>query len=822
MRRLTLAGLRAHWRRLLLAALATLLGTAFVAGTLVLGDSLRTNTERTISGNANRADVVVAAQNLLRKLPADTAARIGELPGVRQVQGLIQGDVTVLGRNGRPIRDQPVGFSVTMRTSVTAGRVPAVDDEAVLAEQTARALGYRIGDLIVLLDKARGQRHELRVTGLVDVAGQGVLALRGGVGVTEPVARAMTGEHAYSEVYVRGAPTESLRAKVAGVVGGGPYAVYTGPQFAERQAAASGVDPVVLRSGLVMFALVALFVAMFVIHNTFNILISQRTRELALARCVGASARQVFASVVAESALVGTFAAALGLGLGIGAGYLALAVMGASGAGLGTEMFTLTPLTVALSMLAGVAATMAAALLPARAATRVAPIAALGVQPESRTHRLPRSRLVWALVLCAAGVLGAVAGLATNARIYPLVLVAGGGLLFFVGVIVAGPALVRVLAGAVGLPFRRFLGVPGKLAVANALRNPSRAATTVLALIIGITLTTGVSVITRSLESSVGAGVGAAIPADYLVTPPGTDADVTLPRSISVDLRGRSEVTELTQVREAPVTVRGETAMMSTMEGAIRPAVVRGSLAGFGRDQVALRPERAAELGVDVGDTLAMTVGDRLVRATVVALVTGNVVPRTLASPSWFDELFPHRGDTSLLVRFTPGLPASASRAIMDKATDPVPTAKIIATADAKDRLESSLNQVTTVVTGLLAFAVLISLIGIANTMTLSILERSRESAMLRALGLARRQLRLMLIIEAMIFGIVGGLVGVALGTGFGLMAARVINDNIVLSLPYGRIALILVGAALAGILAALIPGRRIAKDSVMASLARN
>ncbi|MFC3517314.1 ABC transporter permease [Amycolatopsis halotolerans] len=820
MLKLTLAGLRAHRRRLLLAALATLLGTAFVAGTLVLSDTLRTNTDRTVAGNADKADVAVVADNQLRKLDQAAVDRVAAIASVRQVQGLVIGDITVLDRNGRPVRDQPMGFSVTMRTTAVQGRLPAGDGEAVLAEQTAKTLASGVGDTITLVDHATGEPHSVRVSGLSSVTGQGILALRGGIGFTAPVARQLTGQTGFSEMYVKGGDPQGLKAKVAAAVGSGPYEVFSGQEFAERQAAGSGIDPVVLRSGLVMFALIALFVAMFVIYNTFSILVAQRTRELALARCVGASRGQVFGGVLAESAVVGLGAAVAGLLAGIGAGYLALPVMSAFGTPISPDSFTVTPTTVVLSVLAGLLATVAAALLPAAAATRVPPVAALRFQAEPRPERLNRARAAVAALLCAAGVASTAGGLASNGKTYPLVLVAFGGLLFFAGVILFGPVIVRVFGGMVGLPIRRTLGVPGRLAVANAMRNPKRAATTVLALIIGITLTTGVSVITSSLESSVGVGVGEALPADYVITPPGTDSSVTLPRSIGDSLRGHDGVTEFTRVREAPVAVKGATSMLSTMEGAIAPGVVQGSLDGFGPGQVALRPERASELGVGVGGTVSMTVAGRPVEAKVVALVTGNVVPRTLVVPGWFDELFPRRGDTSLLVGFAPGTAPDASRAVVDEATAAVPTAKIVATTDAKNRLEASLNQVTALITGLLALAVLISLIGIANTMTLSVLERSRESAMLRAFGLTKRHLRLMLTTEAVIFGIVGGIVGVLLGCGFGLAAARVINDDIVLSLPYGRIALILAGAAVAGVVAALLPLRQAAKTSVVEALA--
>ncbi|MGA6161796.1 ABC transporter permease [Amycolatopsis magusensis] len=819
MRKLILAGLRAHKRRLAFAVLATLIGTAFVAGTLVLSDTLRTSSDRLVIGNAANVDVAVVATNQLDKLDREALDSISRLPGVESAQGDVSGDVTLLGQDGRPSREQPVGFSVTMRTNITQGRAPATDDEAVLAEQTAAKAGYAIGDSFTVLDKDSGAKRELRVTGIAGVSGQGVLALRGGIGFTEPVARATTGEENFSEIYVRGANPDGLRQQIAQTLGNGPHQVLSGKQFAEEQASGSGLDPAVLRAGLLMFGLVTLLVAMFVIYNTFNILVAQRTRELALSRCVGASRRQVFAGVLAESAAVGLVASIAGVILGIGVAYLALPVMESMGTGISPDAFTVTPLTGVASVVAGLLATVVAAFVPARGATRVPPIAALRIQSEPRIAGIGRTRSVVAVVLCLAGAASAVGGLVSDARQVPLMLVGLGGVLFFAGVVALGPVLVRLLTRVIAIPVRWAFGVPGRLAVANAIRNPKRASITALALIIGITLTTGVSVITRSLESSVDVGVGRAIPVDYMITPPGTNVNETIPRSVGAGLQSHREVSSLVQVREATVGVGGKDAMLSTIVGA-DPAVVKGTLEGMGSGEVALRPERATELDADVGSEVAVSTGGKQIVLTVVALVSGDTVPRMYLSPPTFEELFPGRGDTSLLVKFADDVSQDASRAIVDQATAVVPTARIVATHDAKERLTNTLNQVTTVVTGLLALALLISLVGIANTMTLSVLERSRESAMLRALGLGKRGLRRMLATEALIFGLIGGVIGAVLGTAFGLAAARVINDNIQLSVPYERIGIIILGAAVAGLLAALLPIRRATKTSVVASLA--
>lgn len=819
MLKLILAGIRAHRRRLLLAAFATVVGTAFFAGTLVLSDTLRANTERTVIGNAARIDVAVSTANQLDKISPEALDEVAALTGVDSAEGQVTGEITVLDRDGRPNSGQPLGISVTERTEMVSGKKPSGPGEAVVAEPTAENLGLAVGDTVTVLDSRHGGKNEFRITGVMDIAGQGTLALRGGFGFTTDEALRLTGETGFTELYINGADPEQLRAEVADVMDEGPYEVQTGRAYAEELAAGSGIDPVVLGAGLTMFAIVALLVAMFVVFNTFTILVAQRTTELALIRCVGASRKQVFVSVFTESLITGLVASGLGVVLGVGTGFLALLVVNALGANIPTDVFTVTPLTVVLSMFAGVLTTALAAFLPARAATRVSPMAALRIQRETRESGSGWLRISFAATAFTLGVGLAIAGVVSEGKYVPLVFVALGGIVFFLGIVVLGGVLIRVLTPIVGFPFARLFGVPGRLAVANAVRNPRRAATTVLALIIGITLTTGVSVITRSLESSQDVGVGQAIPADYLLNPPGSDGP-GIPREVAEELRSRSEVTDVTEVREEAVVIGGMRAMVSTVDGGESPEVVGGTLRGMGAGEMALRPERAAELGVGVGDTLDMEIGTRTVPTTVVALVSSRSVPRMTVSQQWFEDLFPGRGSAGVLVSFSPEHSPERTREIVETATASFPLAKIVSTYDAKERLTETLNQVTMLVSGLLGLALLISLIGIANTMTLSVLERSRESAMLRALGMTKRRLHLMLTTEALIFGVIGGIVGALLGIGFGLAGAHVISESMVLSVPITRVVLIIIGAGVASVAAAYLPARNAAKLSVVRTLA--
>lgn len=821
--RLALAGLRANRRRFLLAALATVVGTAFVAGTLGLSDTMRTNTERTIIGNSSQFDAVAITGNQLEKFGPGTVEKLSRLPGIERTEGLLRGEISILNDKGRVSRESPFALSVTSRMRIIKGTAPS-DTEIVLAEQTARSLGREVGDTITVLDRGRGEPHRLRVSGLINVTGEGMHALRGAVGLTPTSMTALTGQSEFVELYVKAkpgvSPPEAVRL-LRQAVGEGPYEFLTGREHAERQAASSGIDPTTLRYGLLMFALVALIVAAFVIYNTFNILITQRTRELALLRCIGTHRGQLFSGVLTESLVIGVIASLVGLLLGVGCAYGLIPLLNVFGAAaIPLDAFTINAGTVVSSLLCGLLTTVVAAVMPARAATRVAPMAALRTSPESGDDQVSRVRVISAGLLMVAGVGLAVAGPLSSAKTTPLLLTAVGGVLCFIGVVVLGPVLVRTLVGVLGLPVRRSMGIPGNIAVANARRNPKRAAVTVMALTIGVALSTGVSTITESLKTSADRGVGTAIPVDFIISPPGMDITSTLPRSIAHELRRRSEITRVASVRESSVTVAGRTAMLSTVEGDAEPVVLQGRLAGMSAGQLALRPERAEELGVGLGGEVRLTVNGRPVTATVTALVAGKTFPRMYVAPGWFDELFPDRGDTSVLVNVAEELTPERADSLIDSALNATPTARVVRAQDAKDSLTRTLNQVTMLITAMLGMAVVISLVGITNTMTLSVLERSRESALLRALGMTRENLRLMLAAEALMFGVIGGVIGVVLGGAFGLAAAKVINENIVPTVPYWQIIVIVVVSGLAGVLASLGPARRAARVSIVNSLA--
>ncbi|MEV4169494.1 FtsX-like permease family protein [Nonomuraea sp. NPDC049709] len=822
-----LAGLRAHRLRLMLTSLAIMLGVGFIAGTFVLNDTVEAGFAQRVTADAGKVDVAVLPKDSDDVLPEEVLERIRALPGVTEAQGLVRGSTPVLGRNGKTAGNAPTtALSIITgpldRTDVVSGTGPGTDDQAaVLDENTAEAQGFRLGDTITVLDGEQAE-HRFRLVGLIDTGVDQMLAYTGAVGFTPATAWRMTGGKGYAEIDVAGS-APGLKQAVAAAAGGA-YTVKTGDELADDLAGAAGVETRSFTMGLLMFGIVAMMVAALVIYNTFNILVAQRTREMALLRCIGATRGQVFGSIMLESAAVGLVTSGLGLLVGYGLATLTLTILGALDTPLHTDAaVTLTPGTIAIGLAVGLVVTVCAALLPARSATRVPPIAALRSQAEEQTFRAGLVRAGFAALFLVAGLAttGVGAFVLTPGQEVSLFVVMGGGALTFLAVLILGPVLVRPLSALVGWIPRRLFGVPGRLAVDNSGRNPRRAATTTVALTIGVTLMTLISVVTASTRLTLTAQLDEQFPIDYLLA--GQERDSIIPRSVAEELRGRPELTSVAQIREVKAAVAGKRLDVGTFSGPIEPYVSSGSMKGFGAGQVALDDLTAEALGARVGDTVTLdTKRAGTVSLKVVALLNGSqssLTPVTIAEQP-FDAYFGAVPDSRVMVNAKDGVAADRARAVVDAAAAPYPTVQVSSSTEIRGQFDETLDMMLMIITGLLGLAILISLLGIANTLSLSVHERTRESALLRALGLTRPQLRRMLSVEALILGLIGALVGVVLGLVFGWAALRAMLDGALFSAPVPQIVLFVALSGLAGVLAAVLPARRAARASIVDSLA--
>ncbi|MER5418576.1 ABC transporter permease [Streptosporangium roseum] len=830
----TLAGLRAHKLRLLLTSLAIALGVGFIAGTFVLTDTIDAGFTQKFSAAADRIDAAVTPAPGERSreeplVPDAVLEEVRAVGGVADAQGLVQGTSALMGKDGKVAGDYPTaGVSIAEgslnRTLITSGSAPRTPAEAVLDENTARTRGFTVGETITVLD-SKEVRHEFTLVGLFDVGLNQELGFTGAVGFTTGTARSMTGEKGFREIDVaaaEGVTQEAVRDSIAAALGP-DYQVKTGKDYADALARQNGADTQMITMGLLMFGLVAMFVAALVIYNTFNILVAQRTREMALLRCIGATRGQVFGSIVLESVVVGLLSSVLGLLLGYGLGAGALAVLTSVGAPLPSATAALAPRTIMLGLLIGLVVTVGAALLPARSATRVAPIAALRTQVEEHTFRAGLIRVIFASLFLVAGVGATVAALGMEPGQAALIVVMVGGSLVFLGVLTLGPVIVKPLGAFVGWLPARLFKVPGRLAVDNSRRNPKRSATTTVALTVGVTLMTLIAVLTGTMRATYSQKLDDQFPVDYMIQPQARDSG--LPRALAEDLRSRPELTGVAAFRQSMAKVGKDEYEVGTFvaPAEFRPELVTGSIDVLRPGTAVVADYVAKDLGLKVGDRVpvrtakAGTVELRVVSTfdSEVTDLAGVTVPK-----EDFERYFGAVGDSRVLVNARDGVGPEQARKVVEAAAQPYPTAKVASSTEVRGEFDEALDMMLMIITGLLGLAVLISLLGIANTLSLSVHERTRESALLRALGLTRPQLRWMLSVEALILGLIGALVGVVLGVTFGWAAAQTMTGDVAFRLPVLQILAFVALSGLAGVLAAVLPARRAARASIVGSLA--
>ncbi|MEY9211255.1 FtsX-like permease family protein [Thermobifida halotolerans] len=837
MLRTTLAGLRASLGRLTATVLAIVMGVVFTTGTLVFGDTLGESFAVQAMGSMDRVDVIAfpadepseEGEEAEPALLDDAALReVRDLPEVAAATGVVMASAPLLDTDGQAVGSVPtLGVSVggdVARYEAAEGRLPEADDEAALATVTARQSGFGVGDTVTVVDPD-GDKHEFTVTGLINFGLSMQISYRGAVAFTLDVAERMTGAPGYAEIHVRAAEGVSAAEAESAVAAalGDDAEVLTGQEYGEELAASAGAQAEVFTTALLLFAAVAVFVSALVINNTFAILVAQRQREMALLRCVGATRGQVFRSVLLEALVVGLLASAVGVAVGIGLGWAGF-VVGArflDAASSGAPVVTVTPIVV--GMLVGTLVSLVSALLPALRATRVAPLAAL------RTSALteePNRRTGWIRTAVGTLFLLASAAMLTAALTGPpsqsgMVLVVASGMVCFVGVVAFAPLLVRGVVAVLGWPVRR-VGAPGSLAVDNALRAPRRAAAAMIALTVGATLITGYSVISASMRDTLEARLDEQFPIDYRIStqwdPDAADEATALPSSVVADLESSPAIGRVFTERTA---ADDEGVFVTAYPGARLGVDVGGDVDDVAPGSVAVTETVAERLGVDLGDPVPLRTAAGELSPTVVAIVAdGGVMYGVVASVEDFERLFPDVPDTVAYVKAAEDASLKETTDAIDAAVADHPTLQVSSAAETKSEFEEMLNQMFLAVLALLGLAIVIAVFGVANTMALSVLERRRESALLRALGLTRPQLRRMLAVEAVLISVTGGALGVALGLLFGWAAGSVTLRGLIFSPPTAEIAGLLAVTVLAGLLASVLPARRASRVSITAELA--
>jgi putative ABC transport system permease protein len=844
MRKATLKGLLAHKFRLAATALAIVLGVSFVAGTYVLTDtisatftSLFDQVTKGIDVAVRSGDVFSGQQGETRDpIPEEVLNEVKRVDGVRIAEGSVTGFAQFLDKNGKPVTTggaPTLGVSISSApelqagSTVRQGRLPSSPDEMVVDAQTASKHGFAPGDRVKVL--LQGPARTFTVSGVIGFGAAGNLGGATLAGFTLPTAQEVLNRNGkFDEIDVvaaDGVTPEQLRDRVRGVLDP-RYEVLTGTELSEDSARAiNDTFGRFLSIALLSFAFVALLVGGFLIFNTFTIIVAQRTRELALLRCLGASRRQVMGSVLLESLVVAVAASLVGLGLGvlIANGLKAL-LTGLLNFDLPTTGTVLLWRTVVVSLAVGVIVTMLAALLPALKATRVPPVAAL--QPETAfapTHFRKR-RIVLGALITVVGIGLLLAGLFQDQG-NRLVNVASGAVIVFFGVAVLSPLIARPLARLIGWPFARAFRLPGTLARENAMRNPRRTASTAAALMIGLALVTFVSIFAASIKASTTVTLDRTIAADYILN---SDTFTPFSPDLATRLADQPELGAVVGVRLGAFKLNGATKQLSGIDPAafdkvVKTEVLSGSLADLASGGLAVKEDVAKANGWKVGDRVSLQFprgGTQQV--PVEAIYKDNSVNGDyLLALRDYERFYADQADTQLLVQVSPGTAPEASRAAIDRVLTDFPNVTVRDQAEYKAETAKQIDQVVNLFFALLALAVVIALFGIVNTLGLSIFERIRELGLLRAVGATRRQVRAMIRWEAVIIAVLGAVLGLAVGVFFGWTIVRALRSVGIteFALPGGQLVIFVVFAALAGVLAAVLPGRRAARVDVLRAI---
>lgn len=842
--RTTLAGLRAHKGRLMLSAVAVVLGVAFITGTFTFSATVKSAFFDRFAAQARHVDVAVEPPVHTGKtkpeLPTSTLDAVRAVPGVVSIEGRVSGMAALLDHSGKAVgQGETPGIAVDIPAdprfrdfTLTTGRLPQSDSEVLVDAGTAAHQGLHAGDTVTVLGPSQA-RMSLRIAGTMDLGVNKQLESSGASVIALPAdgVRAVTGAAGYDRIDIAAASGLSRAAMAARVraVAGPDAVVVTGDRLAHDLADDVTHQVDLFLRGLLIFGPVALIVAALVIYNTFKILVAQRMRELALLRCIGATRRQVFLSVLTEAFAVGLAGSTAGLLAGFGIALAMPTLLNLTGAGIPSGGLVVSPSGALIGLATGTLVTVAAALFPATLSTRVAPVAALRVQLESRIGdiRLRLIRIITACLLAAAGTALAAAGIPQGRN--GLFTVAGGGSVFFLGVLTAGPLLVGPMVTALGWLPARLGGVPARLTIAGARRNPGRTSTTMIALTIGVGLMTLFSVVLATADRFATDQMNQHYPVDYVITP--TGSGTLIPPSVAAGLRRRPQIAAAAELRlSAQGRIGGSPVDVAALDPsayhlAYRPPLTAGTLNDLRDGQVALYGREATRLRVGVGDKVKMTTPKGGTRSlTVVAVYTSRFSQENaLVSWSEFTRGYGPGGDDTVMVLAGRGVALQDSRAAIDQVTADQPLVQVRSIASYKAQLNSAIDRMTALLGVLLATAIIIALFGIANTLSLSVLERTRESALLRALGLTRRQLRRTLSAEALLTGLMGGLLGVGLGIGFGwAVSMAFLHDSGGghVAVPIVRVAAYLVLAAVAGLLAAVVPARHAAQASIIEGLA--
>ncbi|HEV7774677.1 MAG TPA: FtsX-like permease family protein [Conexibacter sp.] len=847
---LTLRGIAARKLRTALTAFAIVLGIALVSGTYLLTDTID-STFDTIFQTANQGvDVVVTPKRLFgtdensapAPLKQSVVDEIRQVPGVALAAGSIfdagliyDKDDDPLITTGAPMFIADVSPERFSPFNYAEGHAPRTAREVALDQTHVDKAGFELGDTVRLSGK--GPQESFRLVGVTQFGDQASLGGAAIALVTTPVAqRLLDLPDQFNTIQVAaqaGTAPRNLSADIREALPADAYTVRTGSEQARSDARDIQDQLGFLRTFLFVFAGISLFVGAFLIVNTFSITVAQRVREFALLRMIGANRRQILRAVIGEAFLLGLVASAVGFLLGFGLAPGLKALFKAFGADLPASGIVFEPRTLIVSILLGTVITLVAAIGPAVRATRVPPIAALQDASSLPRGRAARWRTPIAGVIAGIGVALLCLGLfGSSSGGSAAALVGAGAGVVFIGVGLLAFLIVRPLAAAVGLPLERLRGVSGRLARENATRNPRRTASTSAALMIGVALVAFVTIFAAGLKASIDGQVESGLKGQMIVE--SKIFGLALPASATRAVADQPGVQTVSGIRfsNSRVAGVGKTPVTGVDPQTIdrvfnldwtdgSPATIRA----LGPREVLLAKDWAKDHDKQVGDTIALTTptGAQLqLRATGIYDDKANLFADLTVTNLLMAPAFNVTGNAFLMVGTTPGADVDAVKdATARSVKAQYPSLKVLTKQGFIDEQNGQVTQLLIFFYVLLALTIVISLFGIVNTLVLAIHERTRELGMLRAIGTSRRQVKQLVRYESVITAMIGSVLGVVLGGIFAVLVTIPLkSEGFTISIPILQLVILLVVAAIFGVIAAIWPARRAARLDVLSALA--
>ena len=847
MLKLTLKNLAARKVRLLLSAFAIVLGVGFVAGSFVFTDTMASSFDKIAYGTVSDVNVrpaqddsdqIAASMNMDdRKIPASVVKDIAAVDGVKSAVGSVQGsgimvitkENRLLSTTGAPTlafsADDSVNTVGDPFMSLTAGREPLKEGEIALDERSAAAAGYKVGDTVKLATAGNPPIVKAKLTGTFEFGGG---SLAGATLVLFDVETAqkmfLSGEDAFNSVSIQREQNVSeavLAKRVQQVLPEGIEAV-SGTKLAEETK--STFDQVLgfLNTFLLVFAGISLVVGSFLIVNTFSMLVAQRSSELALLRAIGAERTQVRTAVLIEAFVVGLIGSILGLLFGFGLAGALKAGLGYLGIDLSGTALAFLPRTVIVSLVVGLVVTLFAAYVPAHRASKVPPIAAMR-DDQAMSEGAVHWRVGVGSLLAVAGL--SLMGIALWTDVPKPGWWVGGGIIAMLLAVVATSVVtsIPVLLG-LGKAFRSMFGFIGRLTEQNSLRNPRRTSATASALTIGLALVTTMAILGASVNASIDDTVDEQFTTDFVVrNPMGMPISTELVREIGelpgVATATSSQIVGFT-VRDSPVYASA--ADPEAWAEVFTIKYVAGG-APIEKGAIAFSESTADNLGIKVGNEVELGFGSGSQQATVSGVYADvGSLGQALVPFSTVDAAGIKRADSTIAVNKKETAGFQTTRAAIERVTADNPSVVVQDKESFAEAQRAQVNTLLNLIYALLGLAIVIAILGIINTLALSVIERTRELGLLRAVGLERGQLRRMVTLESIAIAVLGAVLGIAAGVLFGVALQRTFADTgiTVLSIPVMQLAIFLVVAALVGILAAVFPARRAAKLNILDAIA--